>query len=155
MQCFLHVLHWWGQKEEMRTDRVLLTSPLIVCTLWSKGAAMFLCVNETIHILSMITCALLLCFFNEPQGCSHKVRWIHNWEHCSALVDVPLKPGLSQNKAHYMHQSPTRSFFSMQEDEINKYINKWLQDHFISSYMVAMPATLHLALMFQVQPSRQ
>lgn len=94
-------------------------------------------IRLSIHILSLIMSALLLCFFNEPQGCSHKVRWIHNWEHCSALVNVPLKPGLSQNKAHYRDQ-----VFSMQEDDMNKYINNWLQDHFISSYMVAMPATL-------------
>lgn len=84
-------------ERERRREHLSLTRPLITyvhslnraphCSRASAWAS--------IYILNVITYSMPPCFFNEPLGCSHKVRQIHNWRHCSSLVNVPLIPGPS------------------------------------------------------------
>ena len=69
-------------------------SHLVCC----RRACVVLSARLSILIWSVITCSMPLCFFNKPQGCTHKVKQIHNWgSHCFALVYVPVQPGLGEN----------------------------------------------------------
>lgn len=67
MQCVSMFPIDEGKRAAMQSDRMALTRPPLVCVPGRRSL-----VRHQYIFKIGITCSVLVCFCNEPQGCSHE-----------------------------------------------------------------------------------